>query len=87
MKTFKYQIDGKEIAIRLDAHAGTIAEVLVDGAAPAVPEEKMPVYAAVIALALIEHEVEVVHDDETGVITVVPQESPWGNPSLHMTAL
>lgn len=30
----------------------------------------MPAYAAAISLALIEHEVEIVHDDEPGIITV-----------------
>ncbi len=87
MKTFKYQIDGKEIAIRLDEGRCTIGEVLVDGAVPTVPEADMPAYAAVIALALIEHEVEVVHDEETGVITLASHESPWGAPVQHMNAL
>ena len=53
--------------------------MLVDGAAPAVPEEKMPVYAAVIALALIEHEVEIVHDEESGVITLAQTPTRWNN--------
>lgn len=41
----------------------------------------MPAYAAAIALALIEHEVEVVHDDEPGMITVKPTKTSWNHPS------
>ena len=42
-------------------------------------KNEMPIYAAVISLALIEHEVEIVHDDEPGVITLDPSTSVWGN--------
>ncbi len=81
MKTFKYHINGRELSIRLNEKQGTIAEFLVDGAAPAVSAEDMPRYAAVIALALLDYEVEVVHDDETGVITLESSTSQWGCPS------
>lgn len=84
MKTFKYQIDGHAFSIRFDEKQGTIADFLVDGEHPEVAEERMRAYAAVIALALIEHDVEVVHDDESGIITLASGvASPWGNP-LHM---
>ena len=87
MKTFKYNINGKEVAIRLDEKQGTVADFLVDGEHPAVEEELMPAYAAVISLALIEHEVEVVHDDEPGVITLSSQASGWNHPSQLMAGL
>ncbi len=87
MKTFQYQINGHAVSIRLDDREGTIADLLVDGAHPEVSEERMPAYAAAIALALIEHEVEVVHDDETDIITFMPQESSWNHPSLLMNRL
>ncbi len=84
MKTFKYNIDGRELSIRLDEKQGTVADILIDGAHPAVSEEDMPKYAAVIALALLDYEVEVVHDDETGVITLESNKSSqWSNPSLN----
>lgn len=79
MRTFKYTINGKALSVRVDEKQGTIADILVDGVHPAVPEEEMPVYAAVISLALIEHEVEIVHDEEPGVITLAPSTSVWGN--------
>jgi len=47
----------------------------------------MPAYAAAIALALIEHEVEIVHDDEPGIITVNRTESPWNAPAELMNQL
>lgn len=80
MKTFKYNIAGHAVSIRLDEKQGTIADFLVDGEHPAVAEADMPAYAAVIALALIEYDVEVVHDEEPGVITLASQYSGWSNP-------
>ncbi len=44
----------------------------------------MKAFAAVIALALIEHDVEIVHDDEPGVITLSQQGSDWAHPSRMM---
>lgn len=87
MKTFQYQINGHAVSIRLDDREGTIADLLVDGEHPEVSEERMPAYAAAIALALIEHEVEVVHDEETDIITFLPQESNWNHPSQLMNRL
>lgn len=79
MRTFKYTINGKALSVRVDEKQGTIANILVDGVHPAIPDDEMPIYAAVISLALIEHEVEIVHDDEPGVITLAPSTSVWGN--------
>ena len=87
MKTFQYQINGHAVSIRLDDREGTIADLLVDGEHPQVSEERMPAYAAAIALALFEHEVDVVHDDETDIITFMPQESSWNHPSQLMNRL
>lgn len=87
MKTFKYHINGRELTIRLDEKQGTIADLAVDGAHPAIPDSDMPAYVAVIALALIEHEVEVVHDEEPGVITLAPRPSNWANPAELMCSL
>lgn len=79
MRTFKYTINGKALSVRVDEKQGTIADILVDGVHPAIPDDEMPIYAAVISLALIKHEVEIVHDDEPGVITLAPSTSVWGN--------
>ena len=87
MKTFKYTLDGKELSIRLDEKLATIAGITIDGASPVVTEDEMPAYAAVIALALIENEVEVVHDDEPGVITLTSQSNAWATPADLMNRL
>ncbi len=84
MKTFQYNIGGHVINIRLDEKQGSIADFLVDGKHPTVSEEEMKAFAAVIALALIEHDVEIVHDDEPGVITLSQQGSDWAHPSRMM---
>ncbi len=87
MKTFKYTIGGKQLTLRLDDRRGTVGSLHYDGAAVRPDDSEMPAYAAVIALALIEHEVEEVHDEETGVITLRRQKSPWNSPSEMMNRL
>lgn len=85
MKNFQYKLGDKTITIRLDEKQGTIADFLVDGWHHKPSEEEMPAYAAAIALALIEHEVEIVHDEEPGIITVQRHRTNWNNPSELMT--
>lgn len=85
MKNFQYRLGEKTITIRLDEKQGTIADFLVDGWHHKPVEEEMPAYAAAIALALIEHEVEIVHDEEPGVITVQHYSTNWNNPAELMT--
>lgn len=87
MKTFKYHIGGQTLTISLSEQRGTVAEILVDGQVPVPADDEMPAYAAAIALALIEHEVEVVHDDEPGFITVEPHPTHWNDPATMMTQL
>ena len=87
MKTFQYTLNGQQLTIRLNEEASTIADIRVDGEHPTVSEAEMPAYAAAIALALIAYEVKVVHDDEPGIITLAPQKSEWGNPSVLMAQI
>ena len=87
MKTFLYTIDGKQLSIRLDEKQGTIAELLLDGPHPMPTEAEMPAYAAAISLALLAYDVEVVHDDEPGIITVEHHRTGWNNPSALMTQI
>lgn len=87
MKTFKYTIAGKEVTLRLDEGRGTVDGLLVDGEGVRPAESELPAYAAVIALALIEHEVEEVHDEEAGVITVRHHKTGWNNPAALMNHL
>lgn len=87
MKTFLYTIDGKQLSIRLDEKQGTIAELLLDGQHPMPTEAEMPAYAAAISLALLAYDVEVVHDEEPGIITVEHHRTGWNNPSALMTQI
>ena len=87
MKTFLYTIDGKQLSIRLDEKQGTIAELLLDGQHPMPPAADLPAYAAAISLALLAYDVEVVHDDEPGIITVEHHRTGWNNPSALMTQI
>lgn len=87
MKTFKFKVGDKAIVIRLNEDRGTIADFLVDGFHHKPLESEMPRYAAVIALALIEHEVEVVHDEEPGIITLEHHRTVWNDPSALMNQL
>ena len=87
MKTFHYTIDGKQLSIRLDEKQGTIAELLLDGQHPMPTEAEMPAYAAAISLALLAYDVEVVHDDEPGIIIVEHHRTGWNNPSALMTQI
>lgn len=87
MKTFKYNFNGQTMTIRLDEKQGTIADLLIDGEHPAVSESDMPAYAAAIALALIEYEVEVVHDDEPGIITLASSSTTWATPASLINRL
>lgn len=87
MKTFQYNLGGQTITFRLDETKGTVADLLVDGNYPQPSEAEMPAYAAAIALALIEHDVEVVHDDEPGIITVQHHRTNWNNPADLMSKL
>ena len=85
MPLFHYTIGGKTLAIRLPEQGGRISDVRLDGEALVPTEEEMQRYAAVIALALLTHEVETVHDEETGVITLASTNpatpSAWANPA------
>lgn len=90
MKTFEYKVGDKKVTIRLDEQRGTVSEFLVDGTTSLPTEDEMPAYAAAIALALIEHDVEVVHDDEPGTITLTHASTQWNHPSAvwnHPSAL
>lgn len=85
MRTYNYNIGGKAVSIRFDEKQGTVASIQADGEAPAVSEADMPAYAAVISLALLEDEVEVVHDDEADVITLSEHRTLWADPNDAMT--
>lgn len=80
MKYFKYVVGGKELVIKLDEDKQTVADIKVDGEALRPTEEEMPRYAAVMALALLQYDAEVIHDEEEGVLTIKSEHENWGAP-------
>lgn len=87
MKSFQYILGDKKITISLGEKQGTISEVLVNGDIYQPSPKEMPAYAAAISLALIEYEVEDIHDSETNCITIERYVSPWNNPAKQMKSL
>ena len=83
MKTYKYNVGGREVSITLNA-AGQI--VGTEGLSPseALPQRGSGVgapYAAVISLALAEDAATIVHDDEAATsVTIARKSTPWNNP-------
>lgn len=87
MKTFQYKLGDKQLSIAVSEAQGSVAGLFVDGE-PLRPEaSEMPAYAAVISLALLGHETEFVHDEETGRITVERHSTPWNSPARQMKTL
>lgn len=82
MPLFHYTINGQTLAIRLPEHGGRIAEVQLDGKALVPAVEDMSHYVTAIALALLAHEVEEVHDTETNTIPFATPATPsaWADP-------
>ena len=80
MKHYKFQLNGQAISLSFDDNSASLQDFLIDGKAPQVSDEQVPAFVAAIVLALFEHDIEVVHDDEPDVITLQHNRSSWGNP-------
>ncbi|MBR1387869.1 MAG: hypothetical protein IJ553_05655 [Alloprevotella sp.] len=87
MKRITYHIDGHEVCITLSGTEARVSEVVVDGQMPTVSPADMPAYVAAASLALLQYEVEEVHDEEADVLTIGRKKSPWSNPTELMQAL
>ena len=83
MKNFHFKIGDQYLGIEIDFDNQKI--VSVEGLDEPTAEQES-ILAAVAALALMEHEVEVVHDDEPGVITLKPRVTAWNSPALALAA-
>ena len=78
MKTFHYNFGGRDVRITFNERRGTVAAVEEDGV-PFVPsDERMPIYAGLISLALAQYECEEVHDE---VITLNAAHTRWNDPT------
>lgn len=81
MKTLTYQIGGQTLTLTLDTERGTILEARGQDAPT---DRELAELTAAAALALMEHEVEIVHDEEPGVITLKPRATAWNSPALAL---
>ena len=81
MKTFHYNFGGRDVRITFNERRGTVAAVEEDGA-PLVPsDERTPIYAGLICLALAQYDCQEVHDEETEVITLNAVPTRWNDPT------
>lgn len=80
MKHYKFQLNGQAISLSFDDNSASLQDFLIDGKAPQVSGEQLPAFVAAIVLALFEHDIEVVHDDEPDVITLKPNRAGWASP-------
>ncbi|RRD79764.1 hypothetical protein EII14_05560 [Alloprevotella sp. OH1205_COT-284] len=81
MKTFEYNFGGKTVRITFNERRGIVTAVEEDGRPFTPCEDRMPIYAGLICLALAQYEIEEVHDDETEIITLDHKRTPWNNPT------
>lgn len=70
--------------ITFDEKSAKVKSITADGAPVEPTAEEMPYIAGVISLALLTYETEVLHDDETGIITLERRETPWNAPARQM---
>ncbi|MBR1838154.1 MAG: hypothetical protein IJ786_01180 [Bacteroidaceae bacterium] len=81
MKTIRYQVGQHDFRITLSEKTGSIVNVSCDGHPHRPAADVMPRYAAAICLALLQYEVEEVHDEEQTSITITHGGSAWSDPS------
>ena len=84
MKKIHYCVSGKSLLITFDEKSAKVKSITADGAPVEPTAEEMPYIAGVISLALLTYETEVLHDDETGIITLERRETPWNAPARQM---
>lgn len=82
MKTFQFNVGDRALRITFNERRGTVAAVEIDGEPFHPTDERMPIYAGVISLALAQYEIEEVHDEETEVLTLSSAwRTAWNNPT------
>lgn len=81
MKTIRYKVGEHDFRITLSEKTGNVISVTTDGHPHRPAPDVMPRYAAAVCLALIQYEVEEVHDDEETGITITHAGGSWGDPA------
>ncbi len=81
MKTIRYKVGEHDFRITISEKTGNVVNVTTDGKPHHPAADVMPRYAAAISLALLQYEVEEVHDDEETSITITSGGSAWNDPA------
>ncbi len=81
MKTLRYRVGSHDFRITLREKDGSVVSVTTDGQPHRPPVDAMPRYAAAACLALLQYEVEEVHDDEQTGITITYNGGSWSDPA------
>ncbi|MBP3228446.1 MAG: hypothetical protein J6M53_06690 [Bacteroidaceae bacterium] len=87
MKTLRYRVGSHDFRITLRETDGSVVSVTTDGQPHRPPQDAMPRYAAAISLALLQYEVEEVHDDEPQAITITHNGGTWNTPAEMFNSL
>jgi len=81
MKTIRYKVGEHDFRITLSEKDGNVISVTTDGKPHRPAPDVMHRYAAAVCLALLQYEVEEVHDDEATGITITHNGSAWNDPA------
>ena len=81
MKTLRYRVGSHDFRITLSEKTGNVVSVTTDGHPHQPPADAMPRYATAVCLALLQYEVEEVHDDEETGITITHNGGFWSDPA------
>ncbi len=77
MRVYNYKLNAGTLTVTVDEAAGAISGITVEGNALSLPEGCEEEAVAAMALAVDKAINEVVHDDESDVITLKPATSNW----------
>ncbi len=87
MRVYNYKLNEGSLTITVDETAGAISGICVEGNGVSLPEGCEEEAIAAMALAVDTTLNEVVHDDESGIITLKPTASRWNAPEFHFNTV
>lgn len=87
MRIYNYKLNEGTLTISVDEKAGAISAICVEGNELSLPEGCEEEAIAAMALAVDTAINEIVHDDETGIITISPKTSRWNAPEFHFNTI
>lgn len=87
MRVYNYKLNAGTLTVSVDEAAGAIAGITVEGNGLSLPEGCEEEAVAAMALAVDKAINEVVHDDESGVITLKSAATRWNAPEFHFSTV